>query len=118
MGVHDTMRHGLRSMHAETAAASYHPVENRLEHWDTTQRGWKLATQRNVFGLGMPIRTMMERQLVSKDPHMPARGVSRVHLDILDGRDEELDTLDFLPSGVSSYAPDIHTAMERKLGVH
>ncbi|WFD02327.1 hypothetical protein MOBT1_001009 [Malassezia obtusa] len=118
IGVHDAMRHGLRSLHAETSASSYHPVQNRLDNWDATQRNWKLASQRNIFGMGMPIRSMMERKIVSKNPHMPARGVAQVHLDILDGRDEELDTLDFLPSGVSGDAPDIHTAMERKLGVH
>lgn len=118
IGVHDTMRHGLRSLQAETAASSYHPVQHRLEHWDAMQRNWKLATHRNVFGLGMPVRTMMERKIVAKNPHIPARGVAQVHLDILDGRDEELDTADFLPSGVSGDAPDIHTAMEKKLGVH
>ena len=49
---------------------------------------------------------------------MPAHGVSRVHLDILDGTDESLDTADFLPSGVSGETVDIHTAMERKLGMY
>lgn len=55
---------------------------------------------------------------LTQNPHMPARGVSRVHLDILDGTDESLDTADFLPSGVSGETVDIHTAMERKLGMY
>ena len=72
-GVHDAMRHGPRSMHAETSAASFHPVQNRLEKWDETQRNWKLAVQRNTFGLGMPVRTMMERKLVAQVRCPPAR---------------------------------------------
>lgn len=56
--------------------------------------------------------------LLTQNPHMPARGVARVHLDVLDGTDESLDTADFLPSGVAGEQLDIHTAMERKLGVH
>lgn len=91
------MRHGLRSLHDETAAGSSHPLQHRLEHWDETQRQWKLTMQRNAFGLGMPMRTMMERKIVSHTPHMPARRVANVHLDILDGRDETLDPIDFLP---------------------
>lgn len=96
-GVHDAMRHGLRSLHDETAASAHHPLQHRLEQWDETQREWKLTMQRNTFGLGMPMRTMMERKIVSHTPHMPARRVALVHLDILDGRDETLEPYDFLP---------------------
>ncbi|CCU97505.1 unnamed protein product [Malassezia sympodialis ATCC 42132] len=116
-GVHDAMRHGLRSLHDETAAGASHPLQHRLESWDETQRQWKLTMQRNTFGLGMPMRTMMERKIVSHTPHMPARRVANVHLDILDGRDETLDPIDFLPSDAHGETRDIHAAMERKLGV-
>lgn len=66
LGVHDAMRHGLRSLHSETAAASYHPIQHRLEQWDDTQRQWKLTMQRNMFGMGAPMRTMMERHFVAQ----------------------------------------------------
>lgn len=91
------MRHGLRSLRAESAASSYHPLQNRLEHWDETTRNWKNTMQRNAFGLGMPMRMEMERRMVAASPHMPARRVANVHLDVLDGRDETLDPSDFLP---------------------
>ncbi|KOS15387.1 hypothetical protein Malapachy_2061 [Malassezia pachydermatis] len=117
LGVHDAMRHGLRSLHSETAAASYHPIQHRLEQWDDTQRQWKLTMQRNMFGMGAPMRTMMERHFVAQSPHMPARRVANLHLDVLDGRDETLDPSDFLPSDTTGDMRDLHTAMERKWGV-
>lgn len=64
-GVHDAMRHGLRSMRDETAASAFHPIQHRLENWDETQRNWKMTMNRNTFGLGMPMRMMMERKFVS-----------------------------------------------------
>lgn len=117
LGVHDTMRHGLRSMRDESAAATMHPVQHRLERWDETQRNWKMAMYRNTFGLGMPVRMMMERKNVAYTPHMPAKHVSNIHLDVLDGRDEVLDPVDFLPSNVTGenrLGSDMHSAMEQK----
>lgn len=65
-GVHDAMHHGVRSIQRDTSAASYHPVQNRLENWDETQRRWKLNMQRDTFGMGMPVRTMMERKIAAQ----------------------------------------------------
>ena len=51
------------------------------------------------------------------DPHMPAKHVSNIHLDVLDGRDEVLDPVDFLPSNVTGenrLGSDMHSAMEQK----
>ncbi|WFD30828.1 hypothetical protein MSPP1_001852 [Malassezia sp. CBS 17886] len=116
-GVHDTFRHGLRSLRAETSLDAQHPVQNRLERWDESQRSWKLQVQRDMFGVGMPLRTVMERRFVSVNPHMPARHIANVHLDILDGKDECLDPVDFLPSGVRGEHLDVHAAMERKMAL-
>ncbi|WFD33398.1 hypothetical protein MCUN1_000211 [Malassezia cuniculi] len=116
-GAHDAMRHGLRSIRAETAAASTHPLEHRLENWDATQRAWRQQIHRDTFGIAMPLRTSMERRIAGHTNHFPARAVAAVHLDVLDGRDESLEPVDFLPSGIAlggSY-DDIHAPMERKL---
>jgi proteasome maturation protein len=67
---------------------------------------------RNVYGVHAPIRLLMERKIVSRvrrystlhtialipvqNPHMPAFPQSNLHLDILMGRDEILDTPDFM----------------------
>jgi len=48
---------------------------------------------------------------------MPAKHVSNIHLDVLDGRDEVLDPVDFLPSNVTGenrLGSDMHSAMEQK----
>ena len=116
-GVHDAMRFGPRSVHAETSAATAHPLEHRLEHWDATQRAWRQQVQRNTFGIGMPLRTTMERRIAGHTHHFPARAVAPIHLDVLDGRDESIDPVDFLPSGVALGSDDIHAPMERRLGL-
>lgn len=38
--------------------------------------------------------------MFAQNPHMPALRTSNVHLDILMGRDEMLDTADFMMPGV------------------
>ena len=64
-GVHDAMRYGPRSLATEASSVSrQHPMQNRLEKWDETRDNLKLTMQRNMFGLGAPIRTLMERRVV------------------------------------------------------
>lgn len=116
-GVHDAMRHGLRrGAHADTSAGAAHPLEHRVENWDATQRAWRQQMQRDTFGIGMPLRTAMERRIAAHTYHVPARGVVPIHLDVLDGRDESLEPVDFLPSGIPR-TDDVHGPMERKLGL-
>ncbi|PWN93093.1 proteasome maturation factor UMP1 [Acaromyces ingoldii] len=125
-GVHDTMRFGPRSLaHETSASATQHPLQHRLEQWDETRDNLKLTTMRNIYGVGAPIRTLMERRIVGHNPHFPAlhsthvggprKGLSGLHLDILSGNDETIDPADFLPSDASGGdLHDIHSHMERK----
>jgi proteasome maturation protein len=39
-------------------------MQNRLEKWDETRDNLKLTMQRNMYGIGAPIRTLMERKIV------------------------------------------------------
>ena len=64
-GVHDTMRHGLKNVLHDVSTHSHHPVQNRLENWETTRDNLKLTMQRNIHGLGAPAHTLMERKIVS-----------------------------------------------------
>ncbi|EST07463.1 Proteasome maturation factor UMP1 [Kalmanozyma brasiliensis GHG001] len=120
-GVHDTMRHGIKNVLHEVSTASHHPVQNRLEKWEATQDNIKLTMQRNVHGLGAPAHTLMERKIVSYnpafDPTRSSNSISKLHLDILNGDDERIEPRDFLPSEISSTLPDMHTVMERRLGL-
>ncbi|GJJ07090.1 hypothetical protein Clacol_001289 [Clathrus columnatus] len=92
-GLHDTFRYGLRSLSQDIKS---NPVESRLDKWEETQDQMKLTLQRNLFGLHMPVRQMMERKLVASTPHMPALPGfdSNIHLDVLMGRDETLHVSD------------------------
>ncbi|KDN37580.1 proteasome maturation factor UMP1 [Tilletiaria anomala UBC 951] len=119
-GIHDTMRYGPRSLAFETASNSsgagggVHPLQNRLEQWDETRDRLNLNLQRNMYGLGAPLRLLMDRRIASYNPHFPSRQVSNFHLDILNGRDESIEPVDFLPSEIGSEIVDIHAQMEKK----
>ena len=86
----------------------------------------KLQMQRQLFGLHMPMRILMERKIVShvrphlpplvlslrrlhsrapQNPHMPILPQSNLHLDILMGRDETLECADFMGSGTILLLP-------------
>ncbi|EJF56117.1 proteasome maturation factor UMP1 [Dichomitus squalens LYAD-421 SS1] len=113
-GLHDALKYGPRSLAAEVTKMS--TVRDRLENWEATQDNMKLQMQRQLFGLHMPMRILMERKIVSQNPHMPILPQSNLHLDILMGRDEVLDCADFMGSAAEMVQPmDIHADMEKKL---
>lgn len=111
-GLHDTLIYGPRNLTDEIKSTN--PLQARLENWDETQRNLKLTMHRNIYGLHAPVRQLMERKIVSYNPHMPAMPRSNIHLDILEGRDETLDVADFFSSEPYP-TTDIHSEMERKL---
>lgn len=160
-GTHDAMRHGLvdKAKHS-LDGSSVHALQNRLEQvsasryckglkadpaalqWESTQRTLRLTLQRNTFGLGLPLRTMMDRKLVAQDIGFPAAdepmrlgGSQNVALEILDGKDERIDVADFMSGGEqsshTSWTPadclalgrstsellDIHAPMEKRHGI-
>ncbi|RPD56225.1 proteasome maturation factor UMP1 [Lentinus tigrinus ALCF2SS1-7] len=113
-GLHDTLKYGPRSLSAEVNSTG--KIRDRLENWEATQDNLKLQMQRQLFGLHMPMRLMMERKIVSQNPHMPIMPQSNLHLDILMGRDETLECADFMtPASEMAQPLDIHADMEKKL---
>ncbi|KAH9891325.1 proteasome maturation factor UMP1 [Cubamyces lactineus] len=115
-GLHDTLQYGPRSLAAEVTTSSN--IKDRLENWEATQDNLKLQMHRQVFGLHMPMRLLMERKLASHNPHMPVlpQSQSNLHLDILMGRDETLECADFMmPVSEMRQPLDIHADMEKKL---
>ncbi|CAE7161702.1 unnamed protein product [Rhizoctonia solani] len=113
LGLHDTLRYGPRTLATEIAGAN--TIRNRIENWEATQDNLKLNLRRNVYGMHAPVRLLMERKAVFKNPHMPAMPQSNIHLDILMGRDETLDVGDFFGDVETSVPLDIHADMEHKL---
>lgn len=63
-GVHDTLRHGHRNLSHETSSAGRHPVEARLEGWEATRDSFKMTMHRNMYGMGVPVKSMLERRAV------------------------------------------------------
>ncbi|KAL4068402.1 proteasome maturation factor UMP1-domain-containing protein [Scleroderma yunnanense] len=114
LGVHDTLQYGPRSIAAETKSSNNN-LEHRLIHWDETQDNLKLTMLRDVHGLHVPARLLMERKTVSMHPHMPAMRRSNIHLDILMGRDETLDPPDFFLGMEHGPSFSLHSEMEKKL---
>jgi len=112
LGLHDTLQYGLRNISTETSKDGF---ENRLAKWQETQDNLKLNMLRDLHGLHAPMRLLMERRIVSANPHMPAMPLSNIHLDILMGRDEALDPADFFLGMESGPPLNIHTDMEKKL---
>lgn len=80
-GIHDTLRFGHRNIAHETSAAGsggHHPLQERLEKWDETRDNLKLTMGRNVYGMGVPLRTMMERKVISYVSKEQQRARARV----------------------------------------
>ncbi|KAF8323366.1 proteasome maturation factor UMP1 [Clavulina sp. PMI_390] len=112
-GVHDTMRFGQRSLVVDVNGV--HPHQKRLDSWEETQDNLRLNLQRNMYGLHMPMRHLMERKIVAPTSHMPGMGRSNIHLDILMGRDETLDVSDFFGTmEPTAFNADDRAAMEKK----
>ncbi|KAG2160154.1 proteasome maturation factor UMP1-domain-containing protein [Suillus bovinus] len=112
LGLHDTLQYGIRSIATETRGGEF---ENRITNWEETQDNARLHMLANLYGPSVPMRLLMERQIVSASPHMPGMPQSNIHLDILMGRDESLDPSDFFLGMESGPPLSIHNEMEKKL---
>jgi proteasome maturation protein len=62
--VHDSLRHGPSKAAASVQPGTTHALQARLEQWAETQERLKLGMQRSNFGLGLPLRVMMEKKIV------------------------------------------------------
>ncbi|EGG00185.1 uncharacterized protein MELLADRAFT_93810 [Melampsora larici-populina 98AG31] len=109
---------------ASHSLAPRHPLENRLAEWNETRDNFQLTMQRDLYGMGAPLRLMMERDLVRQNTiALPGRvQPSNIHLDILMGRDETINESDmFLPNlenGPSNLgSTDFRSEMEKKYKV-
>ncbi|KAJ1910756.1 hypothetical protein IWQ60_010485 [Tieghemiomyces parasiticus] len=119
-GTHDTLRYGVRSLRHEITQT--HPLEASLRQWRATQTQTRNQLHRRLYGLHAPIRSTMERRIVSEisrfqNPTSLAH--SNLALDILEGRDETLDVEDFL-GDMECHRPatvDVHTVLSRQLGL-
>ncbi|KAF9014750.1 proteasome maturation factor UMP1 [Hymenopellis radicata] len=115
LGLHDTLQYGPRTIATEIKTES--GLKGRLESWEETQDNLKLTMQRNVYGMHAPMRLLMERKIVSANPHMPALPQSNLHLDILMGRDETIEPGDIFGGLENGGSLNIHRDMEKKRNI-
>ncbi|KAJ1561764.1 hypothetical protein HK405_002927 [Cladochytrium tenue] len=115
--VHDALRAGgPRAVRADVIQG--HPLESHLQKWDATQDSFKLASVRQTQGAHMPIRILMERELVGQRMRIPALKRTPFAEDILSGRDMNIEFEDFLGDMDSTvHRVDVHGAMEVKMGM-
>ncbi|SCU93669.1 LAFA_0F17612g1_1 [Lachancea sp. 'fantastica'] len=108
-----------------------HPLEAKLQNWDTTQRQRDLQQYRQVFGLAEPMKREMELAIVRNSDFNPLslgteNGFSSpasMHRDILLNREASVDWEDVYPGSSSmgiggvSLGADVHGAIERSLNI-
>ncbi|KAF9072662.1 proteasome maturation factor UMP1-domain-containing protein [Rhodocollybia butyracea] len=112
LGLHDTLRYGPRTIATEIKTEG--GLKDRLHSWEETQDNMKLTMLRNTQGLHAPMRMLMERKLVSANPHMPILPQTNLQLDILMGRDEAVETSDVFLGPLNGPPLDIRHDMEKK----
>ncbi|KAJ3097449.1 hypothetical protein HDU97_004859 [Phlyctochytrium planicorne] len=116
-GVHDTLRHGIKTVRSEIMPG--HPLESSLKNWDETQDALHLELAERLHGTHMPIRIQMERFLISKPKRIPVLKTSNLGMDILAGRDTNIEFEDFLGDVDPALHPlDVHGTMEKAVMGH
>ncbi|TEB39129.1 hypothetical protein FA13DRAFT_1808940 [Coprinellus micaceus] len=113
-GLHDTLQYGPRGLAVEIKSQG--SLKDRLENWEETQDNLKLNLQRNVHGMHLPMRVLMERKLVATQPNFMGSlmGTSNVHLDVLMGRDETIEPADVFLGMDSGHPVDVRKEFERR----
>lgn len=99
-----------------THSLSDHPLKASEETFAQRELETNLQMLRRNEGLAAPMRIMMEMQAYKKVGRLPFLPSSRVHLDVITGRDETIDFADFL--GCDEFSERLsqpHTLAEKKL---
>lgn len=116
---HDALRNGLASLKEDTQAL--HPVAAIQSSTEPLVgvRSTRLQMLRDVYGIAFPAKLEIERQILDKFERLPGLHSSKLGLESLTGA---LDTFSFesylgLPQDSETPPPDMHSQMERKLGM-
>ncbi|GME78581.1 unnamed protein product [Ambrosiozyma monospora] len=119
-GLPDILRSGEGPMSVSSKINNKHPLEARIQNWDTNERANQLEHYRRIFGAADPIRREMELSIVqSSDEFRPSLlGPSaNVHRDILLGKDTTIDWEDIYTGFDNKPSLDFHSEMEKKMGI-
>ncbi|KAJ2833048.1 hypothetical protein GGI24_000991 [Coemansia furcata] len=114
LGVQSVIGQGPRSR-IDNELTQTHPLESRLANWNNSQLGMKLHMQRKIYGLHAPLRTMMEIQAIKHTPYALNARASRVQLDILLGRDDDIGVEDIYDDDMETDMPDVHAMLSKRM---
>lgn len=97
-----------------------HPLESRLAQWQHEQQKRQYSHLRQVFGVAEPTRRAMELAIVENSDG-GSMANSGLHRDILLNRECDIGWEDVYGDGLASAAlepgTDLHTRMERHMGI-
>ncbi|KAN0055759.1 hypothetical protein ACTA71_011645 [Dictyostelium dimigraforme] len=96
-----------------------HPVESIQLDQGKTELKLKNFAMKNVFGTHMVMNNEIEKQIYSQFKRLPTLQSSNVGLETILGLDEDFDFGDYLCDPATSEVPlpQLHTAMEHRLGM-
>lgn len=102
-----------------TRALSDHPLKAVEETFAQRELETNLQLLRRNEGIAAPMRIAMEMQAYKKVGRLPFLPSSRLHLDVITGRDETIDFGDFLGSDeFSERLSQPHVLAEKKLNLN
>ncbi|KAF2859256.1 proteasome maturation factor UMP1 [Piedraia hortae CBS 480.64] len=113
-GVQDSLRTTVAN---PTQPTSTHPLESRLKQWRAQQDALKMELLRRQFGIAEPVRRAVELNIVRAGEGVVCKelgGSSKVHEEILMGREAEVDWEDVYPGEVQE---GFRREMEGLMGV-
>ncbi|XP_071452867.1 proteasome maturation protein [Hetaerina americana] len=115
-GVENVMTYGLVA--SRPPMKSCHPLESSEKTFMSRRDVVDFNILRNTQGLHAPLRLHMERKATSKVGHLPFLPSSRLSLDVLLGRDEEIGFEDVLnTTEFREIAGQPHAVIEKQLGI-
>eukprot|EP00798_Chlamydomonas_sp_ICE-L_P025670 gene25670-11336_t len=114
---HDALREGLASLKEDVSVR--HPVEEIQMHYKSQNAATSFQMLKGVYGVAMPAKLEIERQILGKFGRLPGIPSSNLALESMTG---ELDDFAFesylgLPEFSEMPQPDAHSQMEQKLGM-
>ncbi|ODV70332.1 proteasome maturation factor UMP1 [Hyphopichia burtonii NRRL Y-1933] len=120
-GLQDILKTQEGPLNMASKINNRHPLESRINNWESTQQQTQLETYRRIFGAGEPIKRTMDLEIVDATDFKPSvlGGSANIHKDILLNKDASVDWDDIYKGGIESgnNVKDFHTEMEKKMGI-
>lgn len=115
----DTLRAQKGPLNIASQINDRHPLELRIQNWESTQSDTRLEMYRRVFGAGEPIKRAMELSIIDATDFKPQilGGPDSMHRDILLNKEANVDWEDIYKGGFEAgyQVRDFHSEMEKSL---